>query len=397
MKTLLLIGAGIQEVPGIDLARAQGWKVVVSDRNRTAPGVLRADSHIVADGKDPSSILRSLALRELHPNAVVTFTELTETVQAVQQGLGLRCTDSESVAVSQNKSDTYRRWESAGVPQPRVLRYPFEALRVQGFEGEWVAKPQSDAGGRGIYFGQGMSQLRDVAESLVVTERVRGEMVDGNGFFLRGRYFALGTYVRHFRPDSVVHHCLHASPEVSDLHADCANNLLEEACRAIRLTEGPVKLDAVSTPKQMLALEVAARLHGPMGSLVLLPGSGYSSFNVMLDLLSTEDAASYRPPSKFLSKHSSIFAVIVRRTVMPGELRHVLRGFSEVRATFETGGQVRLGLPTSNHSIGGYVHTVSRTRRREAALWRDLHHALAKHFGNDLVAPAEDYACPFIG
>lgn len=396
MKSLLLIGAGIQEVPGIDLARAHGWKVIVSDRNRNAPGVLRADSHVIADRKDPSSILRSLAQRNLHPNAVVTFTELTETVQAVSHELGLRCTDSESVAVSQNKSDAYKRWESAGVPHPRVLRYPYEALRVQGFGGEWVAKPQSDAGGRGIYFGQG-EPLRDVADSLIVTERARGEMVDGNGYFLFGHYFALGTYIRHFRPDSVVHNCLHASPEVNDLHADCAHNLLEQACRAIDLTEGPVKIDAVATSKQMLALEVAARLHGPMGSLVLLPGSGYSSFTVMLDLLSSESEASYRPPSQLVSTHSSIFAVVVRRTVMSGELRHVLRDFSEVRATFETGGQVRLGLPTSNHQISGYVHTVSRTRRREVAVWRDLRHALAKHFGNDLVAPTEDYACPFIG
>ena len=41
MKTLLIVGAGLEAVPGIELAKSMGLHTVVSDINPNAPGQSR--------------------------------------------------------------------------------------------------------------------------------------------------------------------------------------------------------------------------------------------------------------------------------------------------------------------------------------------------------------------
>ncbi len=51
-KTLLLIGAGREQIPGIKLAREMGLRVVATDMNPQAPGFQFADDHLIVSTYD---------------------------------------------------------------------------------------------------------------------------------------------------------------------------------------------------------------------------------------------------------------------------------------------------------------------------------------------------------
>ena len=93
MKSLLFIGAGIEAIPGICLAKELGLFVIVSDANPAAPGVKFSDDFILASTYDVESTV-SISLQyhntKRHINGVMCMaTDVPLTVAAVAEALNL--------------------------------------------------------------------------------------------------------------------------------------------------------------------------------------------------------------------------------------------------------------------------------------------------------------------
>ena len=54
-KTLMIIGAGAEQVPAYELAKARGFKVIGTDLNPNAPGLKIADYALYVSTKDAQS------------------------------------------------------------------------------------------------------------------------------------------------------------------------------------------------------------------------------------------------------------------------------------------------------------------------------------------------------
>ena len=63
MKSIIMVGAGIQEKIAVEKLKANGYTVIVTDKNLDAPGVKIADFHIHASYSDTKKI-SSWVLRE---------------------------------------------------------------------------------------------------------------------------------------------------------------------------------------------------------------------------------------------------------------------------------------------------------------------------------------------
>ena len=57
-RTLLIVGAGLESIPGIILAKKLGLEVVVSDSDTNAPGIDKADYFIKASTYDVQKTLK---------------------------------------------------------------------------------------------------------------------------------------------------------------------------------------------------------------------------------------------------------------------------------------------------------------------------------------------------
>jgi biotin carboxylase len=288
-RSVLMIGGGIQEVEAVRQMKADGWFVGVTDRNEHCACKDVADYLIVADGRDPERIIQQLLLNTravTPPSVVCTLTELTMTAAIVAHALFLPAPSLQSVAVSQSKALSKKYWMEAGVSTP--LGFPVSKnMSLTGILHKiscpLVVKPEVSFGGKGITLVRSQKELQDAVrlaiessanETCVIEEFVDGTLHDGNAFFSADGVFHPLSISDRFTGCSIAVESGAVCPsQLSEVAQLQFFKLFENACRVIGLTYGPVKIDALFDGNDFFVLEVAARLHGPRGTLHMIPTS----------------------------------------------------------------------------------------------------------------------------
>jgi biotin carboxylase len=286
MKTVMLIGGGVQEVRAVEFAQRLGYRVVVTDRSADAPCVAVADEAFVVDGRDTEQLVeigRDLAARDrLH--GVFTLTELVESVAAVTDACGFPGASVESAVICQDKGLAKKHWLEASVSTPDggVVSSLDEAVQVFERLGRpSIIKPVEGFGAIGVRAVDDRADLDDYFSAIqgggrwVVEERITGASHDVNGLFDGdGIFHPQGIADREFVPGTFAEHQVHAPTRLHDRKQSELYSLLEEAARAFGIDSGPVKGDAILSDGRFVMLEIAPRLHGPKMSLYALPESG---------------------------------------------------------------------------------------------------------------------------
>ena len=92
MKTILILGAGIMQIPCIRIARGKGWRVIVADGNPNAMARDRGDCFELVDLKDKEGLLelaRSHSRRTGLDGVFTAGTDFSSSVAWVAEHMGL--------------------------------------------------------------------------------------------------------------------------------------------------------------------------------------------------------------------------------------------------------------------------------------------------------------------
>ncbi len=381
MKTVMLIGGGVQEVRAVEFAQRLGYRVVVTDRLPDAPCVAAADESFVIDGTDIEALV-SLAGKlqtdgGLH--GVFTLTELVTSVAAVSEALELPGASVASAEICQDKGLAKREWlrQSIETPAGGLVENREEAHRVfSSLPGPSIIKPVRGFGAIGV---AALLTADDVDEyfddmpgapsrAWVVEELVDGASHDVNGLFDGdGVFYPQGIADREFVDGTFAEHQVHAPTRLTDIQQEDLYDLLRRCASAFGIDSGPVKGDAILTDGGFMMLEIAPRLHGPKMSLYALPESGQDYWADLLSVITGGPVVGLpdRPTKYFLS--SSIPAA-------PGRISQItgvedVRGWDdivEVMLFRDVGDTV---VPTVNSTdVVGYVLAATSSREDSAEL-----------------------------
>ena len=152
-KTLLIIGAGFEQVPAIKMAKLMGHKVVVTDLNPQAAGVKFADDFGLVSTNDKQGNL--IFAQQQKIDGVMTLgSELAVPVVAfVCEQLNLPGLSSETALKATNKNVMHEAFIAGGVPTPHSNKIN-QLSELQEFveSNGWpvVVKPSDSSGQRGI-------------------------------------------------------------------------------------------------------------------------------------------------------------------------------------------------------------------------------------------------------
>ncbi|MFM8315642.1 MAG: phosphoribosylglycinamide synthetase, partial [Deltaproteobacteria bacterium] len=105
-KTLLIIGAGSEQVPAYEIAKRRGLTVVASDFSEVAPGVKYADHFLKVSTRDAEATKEAaLAFHSQHPiHGVMTIAnDVPLTVAKVAEALGLRAISVSAAQAASHK------------------------------------------------------------------------------------------------------------------------------------------------------------------------------------------------------------------------------------------------------------------------------------------------------
>lgn len=154
MKKLLVLAAGILQIPVIKKAREMGIYVIAADGDTNAVGLKYADKPVVANITSEEEMLR--VAREEHIDGVIhPCSEVSMNVMGrINDELGLSGITREQAVRATNKHLMRKAFERGNAPSPKSYCFD-DALSAwdmfcSGMEGAGILKPSRNSGSRGI-------------------------------------------------------------------------------------------------------------------------------------------------------------------------------------------------------------------------------------------------------
>lgn len=344
-RTILILGAGVMQLPAIRAARRLGLHVVVADANRDAIGIREADEFLPVDLKDHEGMASAAAAirdrRGLHA-AFTAGTDFSGTVAFVCDRLGLPGTSYDAALNATDKFRMRRVLRDAGVSVPDFASITAAGIEAGGLDEirealtlPVVVKPVDSMGARGVVRADTWEEAERYAHEAVRFSRSGSVVVEG---YIDGPEFSLDAIVygddiqitgfadRHIRFPPYFIETGHTIPTA--LSGDDRQEVEVEFARAIRalgIGPGAAKGDVKLSSSGQVIGEVAARLSGGYMSGWTYPLSS----GVPLSEIAIRVALGEVPPrtTPRWSRTSAERAIVS----IPGVLRE-LRGLEEAQA-----------------------------------------------------------------
>ena len=200
MKTVLVIGGGIGQVPLIEYAHAHGYRAVVVSPQGPYPGLKLADAIVVEDIRYPDRILANELLKDETIAAVVTdqLDEAVPTVARLTAHFGVPGNPIDVAIRFKDKHVMRQAAEKLGIAVPKSVRVAvLEELpdAVSKLHYPMMIKPLDSASSRGVYKAHDLDELiryfpdsrRYSLSGVIVEEFVKGREYVVEGFTQGGR------------------------------------------------------------------------------------------------------------------------------------------------------------------------------------------------------------------
>lgn len=280
--TLMIIGAGPNQLPAINLAKSKGYTVVVTDYDPNAVGFAAVDDYAVVSTRDVEATVTFAKAyhQQNHLTGVMTMaSESAVTVASVAKALGLPGVNLEAAYKATHKITRQQCFVAHGVPAPRYAK----ACTVEGAIASaekigWpvVLKPSDSAGSRGVQLVKEAGQLKTAIEEirsiskdrnflleeyLEGTEHsIEGIVIDGEVYwtaFSDRNYDKKHLYFPFFMEDGDT-----LPSVISTEMKQRVKHVSTRAVQALGIDFGPVKGDILIDEEGPKVIEMAARLSG---------------------------------------------------------------------------------------------------------------------------------------
>jgi biotin carboxylase len=277
-RTLLVLGASVNQVPVIQRAVQLGVRVVTVDNTPTNPGhAMAAVSHAV-DTTDLPAVLVVARREGIHGILAAATDVALPTAAGVAAALGLVGPPISAVQPLVVKS-RFRALQAE-------LGLPFPAAWTAGAAGRFIAKPCVGSGSRGARIAEGgdVEAARDEAARIsldgasTVESMLEGPQHTLEGMMHGGGVAAMLMTDRRTAPPPHVATCGHRVPSATAPEVTAALVAqIEAVFAALNYRDGPFDADAVAAPGGAVLLELTPRVGGNsmMRLMEVATGSDY--------------------------------------------------------------------------------------------------------------------------
>ena len=273
MKKILILGAGIYQVPLIKAAKEMGIYTIAASIPGNYPGFALADKVYYENTTDYRKIL-SIARREEIDGIVTAGTDVAViTIGKVCDALGLRGLSFEAAELATDKLLMKQCYEKHGVRSAKFRRISFADENYANIIADLTLpvmfKSVDSSGSRGIVkvddpsgFGHARNVVLENTRSdyFIVEEYIAGEEFGAQAFVQDGKLeFILphGDYV--FKGDTGVPIGHFAPYELDEAVLEDARHQLTAAARAMQLDNCAINADFILKDGQTYVLELGGR------------------------------------------------------------------------------------------------------------------------------------------
>ena len=269
---LLILGAGISQVPTIRAARNLGITSIILDGSSTAVFKNEADKFIVCDIKNHEAVLE-IAKKEKINGIVCPGTDFPYTAAYVAEKLGIPGISPAVALMCQNKYEQRQVLKNAGFFVPNCILFKTKNLsKVDTLNSPIVIKPVDSMAARGARVIHNYTELDKAYKEAVSFSRTRQviaeEFIEGMEFSIdalvfNNEVFVVGFADRHFMLYPYFIENGHTVPSILNWetkHYICET--FKNAVKSLGITMGAAKGDVKLTSKGIMIGEIAARISG---------------------------------------------------------------------------------------------------------------------------------------
>lgn len=283
---IIIVSAGIMQVPAIRAAKELGLFVVASDRDPNAPGFEFCDERVILDSKDVEGHIQYARQNcgRFGIRGAFAGSDVAVTVAGITDALSFPGISPEVAAMSNNKSLMKQRWLRDGIATPRgeevaTLAEAQLAIRRVGFPA--IIKAVDNAASRGSQKLTSLAELPTAFEHACAASRTNTAMIEQyvvgseqsvETIVWRGRHYHVGMADREFGYHPFHIETAHCDPSrLSPAVQGRIYEVVDAAAESLGIDFGPAKADMILTADGPMILEMPARLSGGFHSQYTTP------------------------------------------------------------------------------------------------------------------------------
>lgn len=274
-KTLMVLGAGLYQIPLIRRIGDLGHRVITVDNIPDNIGHKISDASFDISTTDVDGVLR--AAREASIDGLLTYGSdvAVPTVAAVTSELGLNGPPVHVATIMTDKGEFRAFQNRQGLPAPPYFTCDNEEQGLDGLHRlprPLVVKPVDTSGSRGISLispADGDARARAAISAALAYSRtgtacieglVEGTHASADVFMIGGAIVGGGTTRKYMKDFAVLGHEMpsHISPDWEER----IKSEVERTCRLIGYSEGPLDIDVVFSGTRVVIIEISPRLGG---------------------------------------------------------------------------------------------------------------------------------------
>ncbi|HMH64662.1 MAG TPA: ATP-grasp domain-containing protein [Rhizomicrobium sp.] len=347
MKTLLILGAGKEQVAAITAAKAKGIRTIVLDMNPKAEGGALADEFHLVSTRDRDAIANFARTYPSKIDGVMTIaSDIPHMVAVAGAALGVRHIPLSVAELCVHKLHMKEKLRDAGINVPLFAKISnLDELKAFAARAGYpiVIKPVDNSGARGV---QRLTADMDIAAAFdysrgfsycgeVIAEKfISGLQISTEGLMLDDVFHCTGFADRNYsRLDDAVSFMVEDGGDIPTVLADADKSLVEaefeKAARALGIDWGPAKGDMIfGDDGKPYVIEIAARLSGGNFCYDKVPWStGVDIVDILVDMAvgNRIDAARFTPTRNLATSQRYFFPA-------PGTIREI-RGLEAAQST----------------------------------------------------------------
>ena len=278
MKKLLIVGAGVDQLPAIKIAKKWGHYVISTDYNPKSIGYKYSDNHHVVSTNDYKGTL-NVAKKEKIDGIMTLISETAvPVISNIARELNLPCYSPETALAATNKIQMHKVMEAKNIRMPKSVflsTYVEAEEAVCSFNYPIVIKPSNSSGQRGlkIIHSSNNNVLRDAFieakkyasdENVLIEEYIQGPEINVCTVVINKKVHTLSLSNRvtlknpHF--GIAIHHI--CEPTLPNKELECVSELAIKATEALEMVDGITYPQIIVNNGVPYLIEIAVRIPG---------------------------------------------------------------------------------------------------------------------------------------
>ncbi len=360
-KSIIILGAGIMQIPAIKIAKELGLFVIATDRDKNAVGAKFADLFLPIDTKDIASLLEFVNNNKDKYNIVGVFAAADNAISAaaINERFGFIGVSSFSAFSSNNKWNSKQLWLENNVPTPNAIEVKTldEAKKAIDKIGlPCMVKAIDNSASRGTQKLDNIKYLESALEdafnhssthTALIEEYVEGQEYSVETVMHNGKQYRFGIAKREYDMLPLPIETGHVNPaQLDDKTSEEMYDIVYKAAKALKIDNAPAKADMIIRKKdsKIMILEMAARLSGGFHSQYTTPlssGMNPIKFVMQITINQTPTMDTYTPKYNRVALCRAIFPPIGIIEKIEG-LEEALKidGVNEIFVTLKEGDKI---------------------------------------------------------